>query len=730
MLVIGTDNWIGKYIYDYLNKDVSSYNSEIKINDFIKNEKNINNLNLIKQKLKSSIIEYHNIGQNDKNVICCIYKSFGKNIYSVNEIESNLYENILYNLELPLLVAQICKDLNIHCTMISNGCLYQSNNKNDKLINEESIPDLTVSNHSIVSITKENIINLVNDNCLNLRLRYPISCDFNPECYLSKLITFSGVLNCNNSVSILEDLLPIAIELIKNKEIGVYNLCNDGYINSVDTLLKYKYTIDENIEINEISEDKHDITIGKRSNLIVSNQKLNNKITEINYKNNTNLSLPDATISINEKIINMKNKCKQLKSCLCCSLNNTLNTVLNLGYQPLANDFHKDDYFCNYYPLHLKYCKNCYHCQLSHAVNPDILFKNYKYVSGTSKTGLDFFNENANMINNLFTDNNKKNKLKILDIASNDGSQLNYFKDLNWDTYGIDPATNLCPVAEKQGHNIVCDYFNEDTATKYYKNNNIIFDVITAQNVFAHTEFIDSFLQGCKLIMSENSSLFIQTSQRDMILNGEFDTTYHEHISFYSTKSMRTLVEKNGLSLHKVYEHSIHGRSYIFEIKLNNINQLELLPEEIEEEKIGIYNPIMYEKFNLNAKRSIENLNVKIKHYLNLDYKIIGFGAAAKGQTLLCYSNIDLEYIIDENPLKINNLSPKLNIPIKSLEDFKNEYISSDNNNNNSTKYLILILAWNFAKEIKEKIKKIIGDKNQNVLFIEKYFPELILSNN
>ena len=109
----------------------------------------------------------------------------------------------------------------------------------------------------------------------------------------------------------------------------------------------------------------------------------------------------------------------------------------------------------------------------------------------------------------------------------------------------------------------------------------------------------------------------------------------------------------------------------------DNINKSPLLSDEIKEEKIGLYNPIIYEKFNLNAKRSVENLNTTIKYYLNLDYKIIGFGAAAKGQTLLCYSNIDLEYIIDENPLKINNLSPKLNIPIKSLEDFSSFNFSS-----------------------------------------------------
>ena len=199
-----------------------------------------------------------------------------------------------------------------------------------------------------------------------------------------------------------------------------------------------------------------------------------------------------------------------------------------------------------------------------------------------------------------------------------------------------------------------------------------------------------------------------------MIQNGEFDTTYHEHISFYSTKSMRTLVERNGLVLYKVKEHSIHGRSYIFEIKTNETEKIELESENIENE-LGLYSPIIYEKFNLTAKRAVMNVKNALKDYSN--YKCVGFGAAAKGQTFICYGNIDLEYIIDENPLKIGNYSPKLDIPIVSLEHFKED---------TSNDILILILAWNFSKEIKEKVNMVKG--NKNVVFIEKYFPEIVIT--
>lgn len=403
----------------------------------------------------------------------------------------------------------------------------------------------------------------------------------------------------------------------------------------------------------------------------------------------------------------MNKNYKEILECLCC--NNNTQIFLNLGNQPLANDYHKKDDICDIYPLNLTVCNKCYHCQLSHAVNPEILFKSYKYVSGTSKTGINFFKENANFITKY------KSKIgKILDIASNDGTQLDFFKDLGWETYGVDPATNLCPIAEKKGHIIICDFWNENSSKKLP-----IMDVITAQNVFAHTQYVDDFLQNCKKIMDENTSLFIQTSQKNMIINTEFDTTYHEHISFYNTLSMKTLVERNGLFLNKIFESDIHGRSYIFEIgkvlntTLNNVqNYLN------DEKEKGLYDMKIYNEFADKCKNIVLNLKNNIETYKSKGYKCIGFGAAAKGQTVLCYSNLELDYIIDENPLKINLYSPKLNIPIVNINEFIND---------KSNKIVILILAWNFAKEIKEKIY--INKGSKDITIIESYFPELIISN-
>jgi 2-polyprenyl-3-methyl-5-hydroxy-6-metoxy-1,4-benzoquinol methylase len=632
---------------------------------------------------------------NSKNITHVIYdfrKSYGSNVWNTNYIETELNINLKYNLYYPILIGNICNKLNIHLTFLGEGCVFNNS--------DSTVPDMKTTNHSTVNIYTENILTKLYKKILYLRIRFPISGDFNPSCYLSKLISYENILDCDNSVTEFNSLIPILQKMLEKKTYGVYNFFNNGSINSLNTVISIKNNFDSLINFTIFSKEMHDKTIGIRSNGVFNNKKLNDFCDE------NNIVLPNIKNEVNKCINNMSKICQELKVCLCCRQKNYL--LLDLGYQPLANDFHDLNTVNSNYPLNLMYCKNCFHCQLSHSVSPEILFKNYKYVSGTSKTGKDFFNWNANFIDNYIG-----KKGKILDIACNDGSQLDPFKKLGWETYGVDPAENICPITEKKGHKVYCDFWKDSVAEKLP-----IMDVITAQNVFAHTQHIDAFLQSCKKVMDNNTSLFIQTSQRDMILNGEFDTTYHEHISFFNTKSMDTLTKRNGLVLNRVLEHSIHGRSYIFEIKLIKDEKIYDVEKHLNaENNLGMYNSTLYDKFKINAEKSIMNLKLILDKYKNKGYKCIGFGAAAKGQTVICYGNIGLDYIIDESPYKYWTYSPKLNIPIVPLNTFVED---------NNEKFLIVVLAWNFAKEIKEKINKCKG--NKNVIVVEKYFPNLIIS--
>lgn len=391
--------------------------------------------------------------------------------------------------------------------------------------------------------------------------------------------------------------------------------------------------------------------------------------------------------------------------CLACN-GSKLRSVLDLGKQPLANNYHtgKEQ---QEYPLNLKLCVDCYHLQLSHTVNPDLMFKNYLYVSGTSKTLRDYFDFFARK-----TAEYVPNATKVLDIACNDGTQLDSYSKIGLNTYGIDPAENLYSEASSKGHHIICDYFNSDT---YKKFDGETFDIITAQNVFAHTMYTSDFLETCKEIMNDESLLFIQTSQANMVRNNEFDTIYHEHLSFFNSRSMKSLVERCGLHLYDIFKTDIHGTSYVFVISKNKRIPLSGVAENLsDEESVGMYDIITYPDYSLKCYKSTFELKKKLTEAKGDGYLLVGYGAAAKGNTLLNFGGIKLDYIIDDNPLKQGLLTPGMDIPIYGphMIDEIGE----------SEKVVFVPLAWNFYNEIKSRI--ISRRNNENDVFV-RYFPDL-----
>lgn len=391
---------------------------------------------------------------------------------------------------------------------------------------------------------------------------------------------------------------------------------------------------------------------------------------------------------------------KKLQKCICCESDN-LNTILDLGEQPLANSYHNNDESLPTFPLKLNLCNNCFHLQLSHIVNPDLLFRNYLYVSGTSDTLTKYFEWFVKFVieyMNLKTGS-------VLDIACNDGTQLDFFKKDGWETYGIDPSENLYEVSSKN-HNIICDYFD----CKFFDKK---FDVITAQNVFAHNENAQDFLNHCYELMHDNSLLFIQTSQSEMINNNEFDTIYHEHLSFFNINSLNELTKRTKLNLINVIKTPVHGVSYVFVLSKKKINE-HLVQNliSVEKEK-GLLNHETYENYRKNVLEIVTNFISAINEYRKNGYKIIGYGAAAKGMTFLNFANVKMDYIIDDNPLKQGLFTPGNNTEIKSI-DFLSYY-------NDNDKIVFVPLAWNFFNEIKKRVKKVRDNKND--IYV-KYFPK------
>ena len=394
---------------------------------------------------------------------------------------------------------------------------------------------------------------------------------------------------------------------------------------------------------------------------------------------------------------------KELKECLCCG-SERLKLVLDLNEQPLANSFKKTAEEAEpTFPLCLNICEDCTHLQLSHAVNPDLLFKNYLYVSGTSQTLRDYFDWFAKRTLEYF----ETLPQTVLDIACNDGSQLNSFKALGLKTYGVDPAENLHPLSSAN-HDVVCDYFTDKYAYHYGSKN---LDIITAQNVFAHNSYPLEFLKQCKEIMHDKSRLFIQTSQADMIKNNEFDTIYHEHLSFFNSSSMTALAARAGLHIIDIQKTPIHGNSYLFVMAKTPGTRPSVQLQSDQEREQGLQDMNTYLAYADHCYTIIGDLNSTLDHYRGLGYKLVGYGAAAKGNTLLNFGKTKLDMIIDDNPMKQGLYSPGMSIPVVSIDVLDSL---------GDTKVAFVPLAWNFFKEISSKIKT---KRDQEGDVFIKYFP-------
>ena len=392
---------------------------------------------------------------------------------------------------------------------------------------------------------------------------------------------------------------------------------------------------------------------------------------------------------------------REKTTCICCGSKN-LSLLLDLNKQPLANSYHDNTNELEKYPLGVNLCNDCYHVQLTHIVNPDLLFKDYLYVSGTSQTLKDNFEWFSEFVME-YADHYCES---VLDIACNDGSQLDCFKSKGVDTYGIDPAENLYELSSKN-HNVICDYFDSNLYDR-------TFDIITAQNVFAHNENAKQFLDDCSKLMHDNSYLFIQTSQAEMIQNNQFDTIYHEHISFFNINSMNELAKRTDLNLIDVIKTPVHGISYLFIFSKKNINKY-LVQNLIDvERQRGLLSDKLYSEYQNNVQTVVDNFKQTIIDARNEGYKIIGYGAAAKGMTFLNFANTKMDIIIDDNPLKQNLYTPGTNTVIKSAKHIKT-YSSDD-------KILFVPLAWNFYSEIRTRIES--ERKNNNDRFL-KYFPNV-----
>ena len=376
--------------------------------------------------------------------------------------------------------------------------------------------------------------------------------------------------------------------------------------------------------------------------------------------------------------------------CRSCG-NNKLKRVISLGYQPLANNLlNKKDEKCELYPLEVNYCDNCHNCQLSVAVDPKKMFSNYLYTSSTSASFRNHFIDASKRYIKDFKLKSKKSY--IIDIGSNDGVALKPFKELGFkNILGVEPAKNLAKLANKNKIKTFNGFLDKSSVKRIKKNA----DLILASNVFAHSDNLKEMAECMIELLSQKGTIIIEVQYlMNTLKDLTFDNIYHEHYNYWSLTSLINFFKQFQVTIFKAEKISTHGgsiRIYIKKDKKIKIeNSIQVLLKE--ENKFGIKDFKTYQKFGQKIYQIRNNVIKNIENLKKRNKIIVGYGSPAKATTALNFFNVtnSIEFVVEDNKLKQGKFIPGVKIPIK------NKNVIKDRDNT------ILVLAWNFFKEIKK----------------------------
>ena len=375
----------------------------------------------------------------------------------------------------------------------------------------------------------------------------------------------------------------------------------------------------------------------------------------------------------------------------------------DLGMSPLANSYVnsiESEVGEVFFPLKTFVCEKCFLVQLGEFKSPNEIFKDYAYFSSFSPS---WVNHAEQYVDSLVKKFNINKKNLVIEIASNDGYLLQFFKKKNIPVLGIEPAENVAKNAIKKGIPTITKFFGSKLAKELKKSGKKV-DCIIANNVLPHTPELTDFIKGLELLIHPNGVIIIQFSAYliPLIKNGQFDHIYHEHFSYFSLTTIKKILKKFKLEIFDVEELNVHGGSLrlyikkIGQIKKENSNLKKILNKEKE---FGITKKETYRNFQ---NRILEK-KINIWKFFSIAKKenkrIACYGAPAKGNTMLNYCQIGKDFInftVDKNPAKQGKLLPGTHIPIfslKKINEFKPDYL--------------VILPWNLKEEIVEEMKYI-----------------------
>ncbi len=387
-------------------------------------------------------------------------------------------------------------------------------------------------------------------------------------------------------------------------------------------------------------------------------------------------------------------KYKTISRCRLCGSSN-LDTILDLGNHPLANDLKKTyDENKDKFPLTLLFCPDCSLVQLRETVNKEILFEKYLWVTGTSLTAKQYANT---FYNNVVGIAKPKPAELVIEIASNDGTFLKPFINGSYNVIGVDPAKNIAEAANKEGIKTLDLFWDTKTAQKILTEYGPA-KIIIARNVVPHVSELNDVIAAIHLALAEDGIGVIEFHYAGSILKElQYDSIYHEHLCYFSIKAMERLLNKFRMFSFHIDLSPISGGAYVIYFSKRKCSETENYRQLSKRESDLSVNDIT--SWKTFAKKCIEHKRGSkdvVKPFKNKT--IVGFGASARSSTYLnfCgFTNSDIKMIIDNNKLKQKLYTAGSNIPIVSAEEGLN-----------TGPELILILAWNFREEIIKECRK------------------------
>jgi len=384
-----------------------------------------------------------------------------------------------------------------------------------------------------------------------------------------------------------------------------------------------------------------------------------------------------------------------MTACLVCQ--NDVEPFISFGRMPIANGFLTAEQFPKEYFFELKvgFCPNCKVVQLLELVDETKMFhENYAFFSSTSVRMAQHFKEFAGdvMASYLGPDDPF-----VVEIGSNDGIMLQYFKEAGIRHLGIEPSANVADVARSKGINTISKFFNADVAGDVVAEYGQA-DAFLSANCMCHIPYLDSIAEGIALLLKPEGVLaFEDPYLGDIIAKTSYDQMYDEHVYYFSLTSVSSIFARAGLELVDAVPQDVHGGSMRYVLTRKGVRPVSAAVGELmeKERQLGLDTPETFDRYRRNVEKSRDELMALLKDLKAAGQRVVGYAATSKSTTVTNYCGITpdlVEYISDTTPIKQGKFSPGAHIPVRPHGDFEADYPP-----------YALLFGWNHAKEIMAK---------------------------